>query len=379
MSRPVSSRSPRHVVAVRFSALGDVAMTIPVVYGLAAANPRTRFTVVTKRGNSRIFIGMPKNVSVIGIDLPGNPVGDARALWHTLSEAGRQVPVDMVVDLHDVLRTRLLKAICALRGIPFRRFDKARAAKRAVIAHKPGAIDVTPTVERYAEAFPPQLNAAKPFRGIYASSGGKGDPKAFEALCGPKRKGERWIGVAPFAAHPGKIYPPALMEKVVEELSWMGGTRVFLFGGGKSEVTTLTEWASGHPNVVCVAGSGIGFAGELSLMSWLDVMVAMDSGNMHLAALTLTPTVSIWGATSPALGFIPYTAATGHSKDRPANGPHTPRSIMIGAEMECRPCSAFGDVPCPHGTPRCLQAITPQRILTAVATLLGGNGGSAGK
>ncbi|MCM1336136.1 MAG: glycosyltransferase family 9 protein [Candidatus Amulumruptor caecigallinarius] len=363
------ARAPRHILAVRFSALGDVAMAIPVIYALAAANPRTRFTVLTKPGPARIFLNPPKNVRVLPIHLPGNPLGDSRALWHAISEASREVKVDMVVDLHDVLRTRLLQGICALRGIPFRRFDKARAAKRALIAHKPGAAPVTPTPARYLAAFPPSLRPPKPFPGLFPKGA---DPAAFHTLTPPKRPGERWLGIAPFAAHPGKVYPPELMRRVVDDLAWLGSTRIFLFGGGPREEAILRDWAAPHGNVISVAGSGIGFPGELALMSHIDAILTMDSANMHLAALTQTPTLTLWGPTHPNLGFTPQQP-TPQPQTAPSDKPApqtTPQHIHLLLNLPCQPCSAFGNRPCTKGDHPCLSKITPQQIQTALLSLL---------
>ena len=94
---------------------------------------------------------------------------------------------------------------------------------------------------------------------------------------------------------------------------------------------------------------------ELALMSHLDVMVSMDSGNMHLASLVNTPVVSIWGATHPLAGFMGW-------------GQSEQNAVQI--DLSCRPCSVYGNKPCLRKDYACLHQITPaiitQRILSVI-------------
>ena len=94
---------------------------------------------------------------------------------------------------------------------------------------------------------------------------------------------------------------------------------------------------------------------ELNLMSHLDVMLAMDSGNMHLASLVGTPVVSVWGATHPYAGFMGW-------------GQSEKNAVQIS--LPCRPCSIFGNKPCIRGDYACLRQITPNQIIEKVESLL---------
>ena len=117
----------------------------------------------------------------------------------------------------------------------------------------------------------------------------------------------------------------------------------------------LGEWARDIPNVVSIAAKRYGFAVELPLMSWLDAMVSMDSGNMHMAALVNVPVVSVWGATHPYCGFAPW-------KQSPDN--------IVQLSLPCRPCSVFGNKECYLGDFRCMRSITPQMIIDKVNNIL---------
>lgn len=139
------------------------------------------------------------------------------------------------------------------------------------------------------------------------------------------------------------------MSLVVDTLSQRAGTRLFLFGGGGYERDILEEWACEHPhNVTSLAGKRYGFAKELALLSHCDVMLSMDSANMHLASLVELPVVSVWGATHPYCGFTGW-------HQNPAN--------EVQADLPCRPCSVFGNKPCQRGDYACLRGIDYHAIV----------------
>ncbi|CAN0604614.1 unnamed protein product, partial [Ectocarpus sp. 12 AP-2014] len=113
------------------------------------------------------------------------------------------------------------------------------------------------------------------------------------------------IGIAPFAAFKGKMYPLDLMKKVVLQLDRSESYKLVLFGGGISEIEILASWEKQFKNCISAAGK-LSFSEELGFISNLDLMLAMDSGNAHLAAMYAVPTVTIWGVTHPYAGFSPF-------------------------------------------------------------------------
>lgn len=141
------------------------------------------------------------------------------------------------------------------------------------------------------------------------------------------------------------------MARIIDTLACRDSVRLFLFGAGEKEREQIGQWCAGHGNVVNMAAFKSGFATELPLMSHLDLMLSMDSANMHLAAIAGAPTLSIWGATHPFAGFTAW---------------RQPKESMLGAEMECRPCSVFGDRPCRYGDYRCLRAISPDEVVRRI-------------
>lgn len=349
-----NNQKPRNVLIARFSALGDVAMSIPVVYSVCRFNPDTRFVYITKPIQQSLFINPPENLTVLGVDVKNKYKG-ILGLRQLLNELRAQYDIDALVDLHGVLRTRIISFFCFIHGIRMSAIRKGRLNKRALTRSRNKImLPLLSSRARYREVFYRLgFNMDQDFDGLYGK--GKGDPKLFAEITEPKKDGEQWIGIAPFAQHKGKIYPPEMMEKVVSELSTRPDTKIFLFGGGEKEREVLASWANKYHNVKSLADKRHGFSVELPLLSHLDLMVSMDSANMHLASLVHVRVVSIWGATHPYCGFKGYQQK---------------ESDIIQLSMTCRPCSVFGNKPCLRGDYLCLTGINPQIIINKITSIL---------
>ena len=345
--------NPRNLTTVlvaRLSALGDVAMTVPVIYSACLCYPAVRFLFITRRSMTSIFINAPANLTVIGLDLTDDYNG-VQGIWRLYRELKLKYAFDGFIDLHDVLRTKIFAAFCRLGHIPVSVINKGRKGKRALTRRRGKVLlPLISSRARYRQAFHHiGLPVVNRFEGLFGE--GKSVPTMFAPICPPRPEGEKWVGIAPFAKHAGKIYPPAMMEQVVSAISETPGIRIFLFGGGKEEESVLQTWAERYPATVSLAGKRYGFPAELALVSWLNVMVSMDSANMHLAALVRTPVISIWGATHPYCGFKGW-----RQRD----------DDMVQLPMTCRPCSVFGNKPCFRGDYHCLRGITPQMIIDRI-------------
>lgn len=173
----------------------------------------------------------------------------------------------------------------------------------------------------------------------------------------PRELGSQWIAVAPFAKHQGKIYPLGLMRTAIDKiLNARTDARIFLFGGGGYEQQVLEQWAHSQPDrITSLAGKRYGFARELALLADCDVMLSMDSANMHLASLVGLPVVSVWGATHPYCGFT---------------GWHQSSELEVQTDMDCRPCSVFGNKPCQRSDYACLRSIDPTAIADRISLAL---------
>jgi ADP-heptose:LPS heptosyltransferase len=339
------------ILVIRFSAIGDVAMSIPVVYSLATQYPQHQITVLSKPNMAALFTKLPANVSFRGIDLKGDYAG-FKGLNRLFKELNAE-NYDYIADFHDVLRTKYLRWRFTLKGKKTAHIDKGRKGKKALTRPDNKIRKQQDTsFQRYANVLKVLgLPVDIRFSSIYGTS--QADMATLEPIVG-KKETDRWIGIAPFATHAGKIYPQEKMEEVVKILSQQPHTRIFLFGGGAKEVQVLSSWESKYPTATCIAGK-LKMDAELTLMSNLDVMVSMDSGNMHLASLVNTPVVSIWGATHPFAGFL------GWKQDE---------KNVVQIDMPCRPCSVFGNKPCLRKDYACLHQITPKMIVERIENIL---------
>lgn len=305
----------KRVLVIRFSALGDVAMVAPVVQSAAEQNPDAEFTILSQQRMADLFAGMPENVVFHGVDIK------KESLHEVVAGLGR---FDAVADLHDVWRSRYIRFRLRWKGARVATIHKGRW-KRFLLTHHFCHKSLTHTTLRYTEV----LHSL----GLSVS----------DTLTPHSETGEG-VGIAPFAAHKGKIYPLERMEEVVRMLS-EAGERIVLFGGGKKEQEILEGWAKKYKGVESIAGK-YSLAQEMEIMRGLRVMLSMDSANMHLASLAGTRVVSIWGATHPDAGFLGF----GQSE-----------SDCIQRELKCRPCSIYGNKPCRYGDYRCMD-ISPEEI-----------------
>ncbi len=345
----------RTVVVTRFSALGDVAMTIPVLYDICRANPGVRFVMVTKAATAPLYVNAPSNLTVDGVDLRGRFAG-AQGLVKLFRYLRSTYGFDTLVDLHDVTRTKVLRLLARMSGMRVARIDKDRRGRRALIRRKEGepVVQLESSFDRYRRAFARAgFSAPENFATLYDHIA---PPEIDPAVAAPRREGERWIAVAPFAAHKGKVYPEELMTQVIRSLADSPRTRVFVFGAGAAESEAIERMAGGRPAVVSMASRRVGFAAELALLSRMDVALTMDSGNMHLASIAGTRVVSIWGQTSSECGFYGWRQ---HPSD------------ALGARLECRPCSVFGNRQCPYGHWRCLHAVQPGDVVAHIDAVTG--------
>jgi ADP-heptose:LPS heptosyltransferase len=340
------------ILIIRLSAIGDVAMTIPAIYSAARANPQDHFTVLTQVFLIPVFINRPANVEITGI----NTFGAEKSLGGLLrfARAYATYDFDKVLDLHAVLRTRIIGLLFRLRGKPVFVIDKARKERRQLTRKKNKVYKpLRPVSERYADVFRAAgLTYTDTFRFLFDDLPAPTLSPATDVPDFPKEG--KWIGIAPFARHAGKIYPLENMERVVAILSAREGFHLFLFGGRGQEQAVLEEWAGRYPGVRSVAGR-YALDGELLLISRLDVLLCMDSANMHFASLAGTRVVSVWGATHPYAGFYGY-------RQRPEHA--------IQLDMPCRPCSIYGQKPCYRGDHACMTGIRPEMIVSRIEEVL---------
>lgn len=343
------NKEQRNVLVARFSALGDIAMTLPAVYDACGANPDTRFYFLTRHHPAKLFINRPDNLTLVPVNLDNyKGVG---GMWRLARALCKRYSITDFVDLHDVMRTKLLRIFLRLAGVKCRHIDKGRHS-RAELTRRNNKVlvQLKPMPERYRDVFyKAGIALANDFDSLWPK--GKAPVSEFASVTRPKAEGEHWLAVAPFAKHRGKVYPIDQLERVIEEFDRRPGQKIFIFGFGEEESSIIAKLARRYKSVVNMAEANIGLAAELALLNHCDTMLSMDSANMHLASLVGLRAVSVWGATHPYAGFLGWRQRT---RD------------VIQLDMTCRPCSIFGDRPCHRGDYHCLAGIRPRLIIERI-------------
>lgn len=283
--------------------MGDVAITVPVIRALVEQNSDVKVTVVSRPFFKPFFDGIP-NVEFFAVDVKERHKGFLGLL--KLYSDLKKINIDAVADLHNVLRSQIVRTLFSLSGKKVAATDKGRAEKKALTRAKNKVFQPVKTmVERHVETF----NKLGFSVDLSQSFGTNFPKKAFlseEILSvSGKKDNFKWIGIAPFAQYESKVYPLDLMQKVIDELAENHNYKLFLFGGGKEETEKLNTLAKQRENCIVVAGK-LKFNQELQLISNLDVMLSMDSGNAHIAAMLGIKVITLWGATHPFAGFAPF-------------------------------------------------------------------------
>ena len=324
--------------------MGDVAMTVPVIKNVLQQNPLLQITIVSNAFFKPLFDGIER-CHFYPAYLKEKHKGPA-GMFRLYKELKTVTDFDAIADLHNVLRSKLLRIFFSFNNIKAAAIDKGRAEKKALTRKENKILkQLTPMHERYAVVFRNVGIDLTLNHGELVIK--KQLPPAL--LADIFSSGKKIIGVAPFAQHKEKMYPIEKMKTVVQQLT-AGNNIILLFGGGAAEAAALQQWENEMMSVKNIAGK-FSFAEELAIISNLHVMISMDSANMHLASLYNVRVVSIWGATHHYAGFY------GWQQDE---------KNIVAIDLYCRPCSVFGNKPCYRGDNACMNWIEEKMIVDKV-------------
>jgi ADP-heptose:LPS heptosyltransferase len=336
--------SSKHILVIRFSAMGDVAITVPVLKALLDQNPCVNITYVSRPEFAAFFKDIPR-LTFYPAALNHQYKG-FKGIFKLFSDLKKNSRYDALADLHDNLRTKVLRKLFRLSGLTYRYIDKGRVDKK-LLTRFPGKVlkPLELTTERYADVFrklgfPVTLDYQLTKKPIVFNE---------EMMKITGKKTRPWIGIAPFAKHKGKIYPLQKTGEVIDSLN-KKDVSIFLFGGSLLEEEICLQWQQKYKNVISLVRR-LTMEQELLLIRQLDVMMSMDSAGMHLASLEGIPVVSIWGATHHYAGFLGY----GQSE-----------ADIVADNIECRPCSIYGNKPCFRKDYACLNNIDPAAIVRSI-------------
>lgn len=330
--------------------MGDVAMTVPVLRALVNQHPQLKITVISRPFFKPFFEGIP-NLTFYAFDEKERHKGLLGLL--RLFKDLKGLHIDAFADLHNVLRSKIVRNLFVLSGKKVAAVDKGRLGKKELTRAENKVFQQLPTMfERHVKVFE-QLGFTVDLSQPEHPSKAVLTPE-IAALIGTNYK--KLIGIAPFAQYTSKVYPLDLMQRVIDQLALDTTQTILLFGGGAHEIQQLNALAAQHKNVVVVAGK-IKFQQELQLISNLDVMLSMDSGNAHIAAMLGVKVITLWGATHPYAGFLPF------------NQPLKNALTADRKQFPMLPTSVYGNKNVP-GYEDAMRTITPETVVAKIQKAL---------
>ena len=340
MRRPASTDGGTgpSVVVPQTSFLGDVVLTTPLLTALRDRLRPRRLAVVVRPEARALVEGHPAVDAVLVDDKHGADRGPLGAL--AVARRLRREAFDLAVVPHRSLRTAI---VVALAGIPRRvGFDASRGAwlfhervvrdlrrhdveRNLALLIPFGGCEVTPPLH-----VPVRPEAAERARALLPPGDG------------------RLVVMAPGSVWPTKRWAAEGFAAVARALA-RTGARVVLVGG-PADVAVAGE-------VAALAGTGVtslagrtDLATTVALVDGAAVLVGNDSAPMHIACARAVPVVAIFCATTPALGY----------------GPWSQRGRVVEVDLACRPCGRHGGRRCPRGTEDCMRLVEPERVLAAI-------------
>jgi ADP-heptose:LPS heptosyltransferase len=348
----------KNILVLRFSAMGDVALVVASIAKIQSENKNVNLIIVS-RDKFKVFFENYPNVSFFSANFDGKHKGFLGLFRLFLSL--KKLDIHTVIDLHQNLRTSVLKFFFFIINTKTFTLDKGRNEKKKLvknISFKP----LKHTLTRYLEVF----EKAKIISSTEVSESLipilKPKTESFDKINNWLEKNEltnqTLIGIAPFAQHKGKIWP---IEKYNELLKKINDSnldlKILFFGGGQTENDLVNHLIIDKKNTINTIGK-FNLSEEIALISKLSVLVCSDSANMHFAALTGVKTLSIWGSTHQYAGFSPVFQPIENSIEIPKT------------ELNCRPCSVYGNKICVRGDYACLNWIKPEIVFNQLQKLI---------
>lgn len=333
------------LLVIRTSAMGDVALTAPVLKGMSEQFPEAEILMLTRHA-FRPFFNSIRGLDLFHPDLKNRHKG-LIGIIRLFKDIKHQSDIDYIIDLHDVLRSKILRILFRFTGVPAAVIDKERREKHALITGKK-KVQLKHSVERYCDVFRKAGFPVKPSKSdcILPPPGIKLKDSYVNDMQGVIN-----IGVAPLAKHNLKMWPLENMIRLLDLISQKYTCRIWLFAGPEdsSKLAAMQSRVNGSTNL---AGK-LTLDEELMFFSKLDFMIAMDSSNMHMAALTGTKVISIWGGTDPLAGFSAWMQPDSFSIRVPVE------------ELDCRPCTIYGKGKTRNGF-ACMNMLTPDLVFKRI-------------
>ncbi|MEO6189541.1 MAG: glycosyltransferase family 9 protein [Saprospiraceae bacterium] len=345
------------ILVIRFSAMGDVALCLPVLREALNMNPELQIDFLTNSRFQPIFANIQR-LNVINYNSNKFYIGLIKLLM--LFNHLRKNNYSLIIDLHDSLRSKILKFLFSLSRLKHYSIDKGRKQKKDLLGNVHQQISpLIHSTERYAQVFISAgflVNLAnKNFTNHGVLFSNSSCIRIEEWFSKHNLKNNHLIGIAPFSQHELKEWPLEKMLELIKMLIEKNNCSIFLFGAGEKEYNRLKLLHTVDYNKIYIVADHFNLSEELVLMSKLNCMISMDSANMHLADLSHCPLVySIWGPTHSNLGFAPFFQGTKNIIEIPVS------------KLTCRPCSIYGNTTCSRGDHACMNWINSDLVFEKI-------------
>ena len=332
---------PPRILAIRFSSIGDILLTTPLLRAVRARHPEAYLAFLTKEPFVPLLADNPRLNEVLGLGRDESLSQLARRL--------RSRNLTHILDLHGSLRTRGLRLLVPARWSGYRKHPLAREilirTKRNVYPRD------LPVPERYFDAA--RELSVQP----------DGEPPEFFLNETAKAEADAWLGtglhdvgplvaVAPGAAHNTKRWPVEYWQELVTRMT-ARGFNVVVVGGPDDRAVAEAVAGAGGARAVNAAGS-FGLQGTGAMIARSRLLVSGDTGVMHMATGVNTPVIALFGPTVRPFGFFPYSR----------------RAVVLERDLNCRPCTAWGTERCPLGHHRCLREILAGEVEEVVMRMV---------
>lgn len=344
----------KKILLFRLSAMGDVILTVPVIRSALELNTDLNIILVTNQFFAPFFFGIPR-LRLFFPSLNDKHKG-ITGLYRLIKELEALGPYSEVIDLQNSITTKMIRRIFMLKGIPTQSIDNGTADKKKILKTKK-INQLKHATVRYSETFKMAGIRTDVNDGPCIDYSTKAFQNARNYLIGKIPEPDYLkIGLSPFANNPAKIWGLENFKELIDLINQNHKAVFFLFGGGEKEIKLLNHLEQHSPNIHLIAGK-FTLSEEIAIIRSLDLMIAMDSSNMHLASLSGIKTISIWGGTHPTFGFYPLNQPEEY-KMQPPEG-----------SLTCRPCTIFGENQCIYDSVRCMQLIKVKEVYQSLVYL----------
>ena len=312
----------KKILIIRFSSIGDIVLTTPVIRCIKSQFPNTEIHYLTKKVFASIVINNPHITKVHAID------SSIREVMSALKEEN----FNFIVDLHGNIRSLQVKRML---GKSSSTFKKLNFKKWMLVSFMVDTMPALHVVDRYMAAASP-LGVKNDSKGVdYFIP--KEDEVNITTL--PPSHQNGYIGFVIGAKHLTKKLP---LDKIIAICKKINQPIILI--GGREDNLVATEIEKAVGDTIYNSCGKYNLNQSASLVKQATKIVSHDTGMMHIAAAFKKEIISIWGSTVPSFGFEPYFPGE-HSKTVEVKG------------LGCRPCSKIGYNKCPKGHFKCMNDI----------------------